>query len=57
MEEKMERYDGESVGSEEIWRVQSDKEGCINYEPGMPESEDELNAESESVFAEEFFMM
>jgi hypothetical protein len=36
--------------------VASDEEICINYRPGMlAQIEDELNAERDRVFAEEFF--
>ena len=51
-----ERFQGESFGSDEILRVESDEEGCVNYEPGMlAQIEDELNAERDRIFAEEFF--
>ncbi len=46
----------ESVGNNEILGVESGEEGWVNYEPGMlAQMEDELNAERDRVFAEEFF--
>jgi len=51
-----ERFKAESVDREEILRVELDEEGCVNYEPGMlAQIEDELNAERDRIFAEEFF--
>jgi hypothetical protein len=51
-----ERFQIESVGSDEILRVESDEEGFVNYEPGMlAQIEDDLNAERDRIFAEEFF--
>ncbi len=53
-----ERFQAESIGSDEILHVESDEEGCVNYDPGMlAQIEDELNAERDRIFAEEFFMM
>jgi len=48
----------ESTGNDKILHVESDEGGCVNYEPGMlAQIEDELNAERDRIFAEEFFMM
>ncbi|MGO9122384.1 MAG: hypothetical protein ACLQPD_32820 [Desulfomonilaceae bacterium] len=53
-----ERFQAESIGSDEVLHVESDEEGCVSYEPGMlAQIEDELNAERDRIFAEEFFMM
>jgi len=51
-----EQCQAESFGSGEMLRVESDEEGCVNYEPGMlAAKEDRLNAEREKTFAQEFF--
>jgi len=51
-----EGFKPESVDRDEILRVELDEEGCVNYEPGMlAEIEDELNAERDRIFAQEFF--
>ena len=51
-----EGFKAESVDREEILRVELDDEGCANYEPGMlAQIEDQLNAERDRIFAQEFF--
>jgi len=51
-----EGFKAQSVHRDEILRVELDEEGCVNYEPGMlAQIEDELNAERDRVFVEEFF--
>ena len=48
----------ESLGEETNLQIQLDEEGCVNYEPGMlAQIEDQLNAERDRIFAEEFFGM
>ncbi len=53
-----EGFQAESVGSDEILRVDLDEEGCVYYEPGMlAQIEDQLNAERDRIFAEEFLTL
>ena len=51
-----ESFQAASVENNELLGAESGAEGWVNYEPGMlAQMEDELNAERDRVFAEEFF--
>ncbi len=51
-----ERFQSEGFKDYEGFPVASDEKICMNYQPGtLAQFEDELNAERDRVFEEEFF--